>query len=275
MAEHRYRVAEQSEKRGSLSLPLSLSPVFRWHRSRLCSPSVPPLSKLKVDAPRPSLSLSLEEYRAVVPYQSQRRCNSCSIPRSRNKMLKVRERRNRVDWCGRSLVVERGWGRGEGWDRVRRVPSRGLVAEKTSMLHLRGEYSWVTVHPWNAGGERGSWRAEGGALDGIEEETEARRGLGCDTGSLLAAISSYAPAPIYSPALRISHHRLSRQRLSRPSTLLLLLPRSCHPLRTLYRSDDNVFGVLRQRPLVLHRRPVCFGRYERKSCNRLWWKGGV
>lgn len=57
------------------------------------------------------------------------------------------------------------------------MPSRGLVAEKTSMLHLRGEYSWVTVHPWNASeSERGSWWAEGGTLDRIEEETEERKG---------------------------------------------------------------------------------------------------
>lgn len=68
------------------------------------------------------------------------------------------------------------------------------------------------------------------------KEGKSRGGeRGRDTGSLLAAISSYAPAPIYPPALRIS------RRLSRPFTTLR--PSLSAPLSYayfIYRSSDNV-----------------------------------
>jgi len=96
--------------------------------------------------------------------------------------------------------------------------------------------------------------------DRIEEETEGGKG-GRDIGSLLAAISSYAPAPIYPPALRISHHGS----LSLSLSLSLQLPRTATrrfppssllpPSPTYFISDanDNVFGIYRQQPSVLHR----------------------
>lgn len=145
-----------------------------------------------------------------------------------------------------------GWTKGE--DMTRRVPvERPRRAEKTSMLHLRGEYSRVTLHRGRAserverptadgrGGE-GGWRTperDGRGNGGWERE-------GCDTGSLLAAISSYAPAPIYPPALRISRH--DSLRLSRSST-----PSAPSPplsLAILYRTNDNVFGIYRRQPLM-------------------------
>lgn len=55
---------------------------------------------------------------------------------------------------GNEWGKERGWerrgegvGRGERWGES----SRGLLVEqKTRMLHLCREYSWVTVHSWQA-----------------------------------------------------------------------------------------------------------------------------
>lgn len=231
MHKHRPRIIKSARKSGSLSL------VFRWHRSRFSRLPVASSSKLKVDAPRLEV-----EYRAVGPYQCQRWCNSCSIPRSRNKTLKARERRSAIcrKWDTRV-------GRGGEKDRARRMPSRGLDAEKTSMVHLRGEYSWVTRRA------RASERVDGPARvahrDGIVEETEGEKGEGVrDTGSLLAAISSYAPAPIYPPALRISHH--GSLQLSRPS--ILRPPFSRYPLRILYWTSDNAISEYTDNSLMSH-----------------------
>lgn len=183
----------------------SLFPIFRRHRSRLCNSPPYCLSSRSIHQ-----DLYLEEYRAIVPYHCRRRCNSCSIPRSRNKTLNVRERRSAIYIYGKRNI------RGGGHDTESAI-ERPRRAEKTSMLHLRGEYSRVTLHPWAS--ER-----EGRETDGPMGVAHPRGGRGDggwgrkgDTGSLLAAISSYAPAPIYPPALRISRH--DSLRLSRSSTL--------------------------------------------------------
>lgn len=84
-------------------------------------------------------------------------CNSCCILDQRIKRHRlavtfepVREEEN-GSWSGeaggRGGRIRNGGGKiKEQAKGEEKQPSRGLAAAKTSMLHLRWEYSWVTVH---------------------------------------------------------------------------------------------------------------------------------
>lgn len=129
---------------------------------------------------------------------------------------------------------------------MRGVPSRGLAAEKTSMLHLRGEYSWVTLYPWDAS-ERSGGRLTGrreriGWERKWEKETRYRQLAGSYIelrfGAYLSASSSNL-SPQLSPASSYVHP---------PSSSVV----ASSPAYFISDASDNIFGIYRQQPTVLH-----------------------
>ena len=149
----------------------------------------------------------------------------------------------------------------EGWNRERGLPSKGLVAEKTSMLHLRGKYSWVTLHPqrtnervdgpargWDSGGN-GRWERGGDVIPAacwqLYRVTLRRLSILQPFESLTTALSSFLvcppsahPFPALSPAYFISNER------------------------------QRVFGIYRQQPLMSHSARTFWLIQTRSICTR-------
>lgn len=147
--------------------------------------------------------------------------------------------------------------KGEERDKTRRVPSREASsrrAEKTSMLHLCGEYSRVTLHLWaSRERERERGLTGGGRAPSRDGDTVYRGNgrwerEGCDT-----------PAACWQ-LYRVTLRRLSiRQPFESLATIFPRLFRSSIPFSlslpfvlryVLYRGNDNVLGIHRQQPLM-------------------------
>lgn len=214
--------------------------------------------------------LYIEEYRAVVPYQCRRRCNSCSIPRSRNKTLNARERRSAIYtreaehtlWDGRRGRTWHGECHREAssrWENIDAAFTRRIFPGNLASVGER------------ARGSRDRRLDGGGApQDGMVEETEDGKGR--------AAI----PAACWQ-LYRVTLRRLSiRQPFESLATILsgfLVRPPSaphppaptipCYLISNKRQRFRDIPTTATDVTLL-----VRFGWYKRKICNRVKNRNG-